>query len=548
MKYRLVVNFLLAFLLFSGLINAQTMDTISLRNGGIDATIVPANPTSGQHGNLPDSSALRTTDPVVSPLIACCSGGPPPNDNYASATNLTVGAAATSGNTCGATLQAGENLDCNSSATQSVWYTFTATATTTYVEYAFTGGSCYGGCEIWDVTSLPTGTCPHSVSCQSAAYGPANANFQLQTIVGHTYHIQITFGGGGPCGSGNCFTIQVTNTNPGGITNTPPPNNCSTAIPECYFGTPPTAAQITAGCTPITGTIAPNQVTCIWLQFTTQAAPGSTTTDFQAYITSNCGAGTVDWFDWTLYNSTCTTPITCGNLTTGLSLAGLACSTTYNIEYCFETANCTWTTWYWYFNAPTSPPPCTVLPIELLDFTGNYDKENKRVVLNWATATEHNNNHFEIERSVDGRNWVQLGRVNSIAPNGNSSQRNEYSFVDNAPLTGVAYYKLRQFDNSGLENYGGMVVVNVNEIETFGVSLQPNPANSSVFVGFNSANDGITQVHVLDYTGRIVKALNVESKEGMNTFEMPTDDLSQGIYLVQVISGNTIVCNKLIKE
>jgi hypothetical protein len=240
--------------------------------------------------------------------------------------------------------------------------------------------------------------------------------------------------------------------------------------------------------------------------------------------------------------------ITCGNLTTGLSLAGLACSTTYNIEYCFETANCTWTTWYWYYNAPTSPTPCSVLPIELLDFAGSYDKENKKVELTWATATEHVNNHFEIERSDDGRNWTQLGRINSHAPNGNSSQRLEYSFDDNSPVSGTVYYKLRQFDNSGQENYGGMTVVTIDELAIAGVSLQPNPANSSVMIGFNSANDGNAEIHIIDYTGRVIKTQNVESSTGKNSIEMETGDLAQGIYLVQVIVGNSIVFNKLVKE
>jgi hypothetical protein len=524
------------------------MDTLAVHPAGINSTVAPGN--SDQAST--DSMALRQANPNPDPL-ACSCGATGTNNNFASATTLTVGAGAIAGSTCGATLEAGENLDCNPSANQSVWYKFVATATTSYVVVHLDPSSnCSVGSAIFQTSTLPTGSCPHASSCQSASYGPfsgSNTVYQLPTVIGTTYYVQVVYGSGGPCGNSGCFTINVTNTNPGGITNAPPANSCATATSTCYLSSSaPTAAQITSGCTANNGSIGPNQVYCTWLSFTTQAAPGSTTTNFQGYITSNCALGTIDWFDWTLYDASCSNMITCGNLNTGLSLAGLACSTTYNIEYCFETANCTWTTWYWYFNPPSSPPPCTTLPIELLDFKGEYEKNNHRVALTWKTASEHNNDHFVIERSVDGRNFIPLGQVNTAAPNGNSSQPVYYSFYDNEPVQGTCYYKLRQFDNSGLENYGGMTAVSIDELDLYDLVLQPNPANMSVTMKFSSAGESSAQIRMFDYTGREVKTSEVALNEGVNSIEMPVTDLPDGFYFIQVSTGNTTMSGKLIKR
>ncbi len=87
---------------------------------------------------------------------------------------------------------------------------------------------------------------------------------------------------------------------------------------------------------------------------------------------------------------------------------------------------------------------CIALPIELLSF----DAENlaDRVRLHWATATEENSSHFVIERSADGAQFEPIGYVDAA---GNSHQRADYVHDDIAPLSGVSYYRLLEFDLDG---------------------------------------------------------------------------------------------------
>ncbi|MBI2966415.1 MAG: hypothetical protein HYY40_01200 [Bacteroidetes bacterium] len=296
----------------------------------------------------------------------CCSGGPPANDNFSGAITLTVGAGAVAGNTCGATIEASENLDCNNGAGQSVWYKFTATGTTSYVIVDYTGGACYGGSAVWAVSSLPTGSCPHALSCQYDWYGPDLTKYQLSTVVGTTYYIQVIFWPGGGCGSGWCFNVNVQNSNPGGTITNPGPGlgqnvgTCSSPIAGCYLQQyAPSVATVTSSCPSYAVTLGVNMVWTSCYDFTTNNSEGSV--DIQNIVQSNCGPGNVIWANWTLYSATGCNQISCGDLN-NVTVGGLTCNTTYVICFTFEVPNCTHTIEYPYLAWSSPAPPACVPP------------------------------------------------------------------------------------------------------------------------------------------------------------------------------------------
>lgn len=85
-----------------------------------------------------------------------------------------------------------------------------------------------------------------------------------------------------------------------------------------------------------------------------------------------------------------------------------------------------------------------VLPVEMMYFSG--ESTENGIELRWATASELNNAGFLLERSTDLSNWLNIGFVQGV---GNSQQINRYLFQDNKPITGVNYYRIKQFDNDG---------------------------------------------------------------------------------------------------
>jgi len=113
--------------------------------------------------------------------------------------------------------------------------------------------------------------------------------------------------------------------------------------------------------------------------------------------------------------------------------------------------------------------PCTPLPIELLNFYADWT--GSHTLLRWETASEHNNSHFEIERSLDGLNWE---RVQTVQGAGNSTQKIEYSSKDLYSDPGIVYYKLKQIDFDGQwESFGPISVSipgsDVKEAEYFNI-------------------------------------------------------------------------------
>jgi len=94
------------------------------------------------------------------------------------------------------------------------------------------------------------------------------------------------------------------------------------------------------------------------------------------------------------------------------------------------------------------------LPVELISFRGKSTLEG--TLLTWQTATEKNNEGFEIEHSIDGRTWDNIGFTYG---NGTSNELNSYEFIHELPVSGINYYRLKQIDFDGQFEYSHIVNV-----------------------------------------------------------------------------------------
>lgn len=130
--------------------------------------------------------------------------------------------------------------------------------------------------------------------------------------------------------------------------------------------------------------------------------------------------------------------------------------------------------------------PCAIpLPVEELYFRAS--PEGQKVLLEWATATEHANDHFTVERSAVGDAFEEVVRVDGA---GDSQQMTEYSVYDENPLPGISYYRFRQTDIDGTVSYSEIVPVEFKPSEL--LVPYPNPANAGSEIrvnGFVTAYD-----------------------------------------------------------
>ena len=99
-----------------------------------------------------------------------------------------------------------------------------------------------------------------------------------------------------------------------------------------------------------------------------------------------------------------------------------------------------------------------VLPIELISF--NAQKNSNVVDLTWITATESNNDYFDVQKSNDGESFETLTTVKTQAPEGNSRVTLNYNTTDEKPFSGYNYYRLKQFNRDGTFEYSNIVEAN----------------------------------------------------------------------------------------
>ncbi|MDB5261624.1 MAG: C-terminal target protein [Adhaeribacter sp.] len=171
-----------------------------------------------------------------------------------------------------------------------------------------------------------------------------------------------------------------------------------------------------------------------------------------------------------------------------------------------------------------------VLPVELLYF--RVQANPKEVSLNWATATEKNNEQFVVERSH--REVADFRPLGTIKGHGNTTTQQQYQFTDRKPVPGTSYYRLKQIDADGTISYSPTIAVNVKIAEEV-VSLYPNPAASLLHVnlGNNNAYQAI-DLKIINTMGKVVYQQSATNL-GRNILSVPVSGLPAGTYYLILI-------------
>ena len=166
---------------------------------------------------------------------------------------------------------------------------------------------------------------------------------------------------------------------------------------------------------------------------------------------------------------------------------------------------------------------CPILPITLLSFSGeNFKNYNK---LYWTTSSEINNDFFTIERSDDGLTFTELGIING---QGNSSINHDYEFIDNLPINGVSYYRIKQTDFNGDYSYSPMIAIN-NEWMT-NILLYPSPTNNFISLDEKYLTDDKSSLKIFDAQGKLVLSNTI------NHYQIDVSNLKNGIYFLLLMN------------
>lgn len=167
----------------------------------------------------------------------------------------------------------------------------------------------------------------------------------------------------------------------------------------------------------------------------------------------------------------------------------------------------------------------TVLPVQLLHFDAK--PEGSAVEVSWSTSYEKDNALFTIERSSDGATFTSLGYVDG---QGNSEATNAYTFVDDAPLAGISYYRLMQTDFDGGSTTTRIVAVNFEAGNVPDIEFV-YATDAAVQINYNAKDEGLL-LEIYDVTGRTIYMQQVVGNS--TKIEISGDLISEGVYFAKL--------------
>lgn len=178
---------------------------------------------------------------------------------------------------------------------------------------------------------------------------------------------------------------------------------------------------------------------------------------------------------------------------------------------------------------------CDPLPVELAFF--NATLKDKNVILSWMTASESNNDGFEIQHSVDGQNWDAIDFMNGA---GDSNDAITYDALHEEPRIGTNYYRLKQMDFDGAFEYSSVRVVELEGKNNF--NAYPNPVKDVLNVELPYSEE--VTISIYNLNGQLVKQEITTS----NRLALNFNDLQSGIYIMKLTGTNTQIVQKVIKD
>ena len=173
------------------------------------------------------------------------------------------------------------------------------------------------------------------------------------------------------------------------------------------------------------------------------------------------------------------------------------------------------------------------LPVELTHFEAT--TKGKNVSLTWATASERNNDRFEVQRSATGEAFQPVGTVKG---QGNSTSPHAYAFLDAQPLAGVSYYRLRQVDLDGTESFSPVRAVRA--AGALAALVFPNPSAGSVTL---PAGVGPVRYRVLNTTGQRVLS---GQAQGNDRLDLTT--LAPGTFFLELSGESGRSTQRLVRQ
>ena len=174
------------------------------------------------------------------------------------------------------------------------------------------------------------------------------------------------------------------------------------------------------------------------------------------------------------------------------------------------------------------------VPVVWKAFTALAD--NNAVLLKWTIANQVNVQHYQVERSTDGRNYSILATIAAAADAGDLLY---YQYKDKNPLTGETFYRIRQTDVDGKFTYSLIRSVS-NMANNSRIQAYPNPFRNNITVDLSAFTDKTVHLKINDAQGRMIstKKLLISNRSHSKVTLTDMQPLGKGMYYLMVSSDD----------
>ena len=182
------------------------------------------------------------------------------------------------------------------------------------------------------------------------------------------------------------------------------------------------------------------------------------------------------------------------------------------------------------------------LPIKLLSLQGGLN--NNEIVINWSVAENESGHYFQVEKSLDGKNFIAAGMIFNTAKKGNES----YSYKE--AKSNYEYYRLKVFNKDQTIAYSKIIVIKTTVGNTTeNMRLLQNPVQSTVNFNYESSINTIANINIYTITGTRLFTTKAAIHKGSNAYSLDiSNKLSGGTYILELQTGNQKTTTKFIKQ
>jgi hypothetical protein len=180
------------------------------------------------------------------------------------------------------------------------------------------------------------------------------------------------------------------------------------------------------------------------------------------------------------------------------------------------------------------------LPLKLISFQGALS--NNRSQLQWTVAENESGKYFEIEKSVDGRNYTTAGVVMVTQKTGSET----YSYKDD--IQNATYYRLKMVNEDGSISYSKIILIKVQVDESNTIALLQNPVRDNLSFSFTSSTDKASDITIYSMSGAKVLTQKIATQKGRNSISIALNSyITSGTYILEVRNNTERSITKFIK-